>query len=114
MEDREGDSRRKGLRREVVWVLAGLAAAFFLAAGIGCSSFKTPSEDAIATVNGVEITVKDFTVKLRNALNLLGSTSGLKEEDIVSAVLKDRPFFDCRTGPRRRKLLALTDRRPDR
>ena len=35
-------------------------------------------------MNGVEITVKDFTVKLRNALNLLGSTSNLKEEDIYN------------------------------
>jgi peptidyl-prolyl cis-trans isomerase C len=79
---REGESCRHDLLRRVV--LVGMAAAFFLAAGIGCSTFKTPSEDAIATVNGVEIKVKDFTVKLRNALNLLGSTSGLKEEDIVN------------------------------
>jgi len=84
MEDREGESRREVPRRRTVRALAGLWAAFFLAAGIGCSTFKTPSEDAIATVNGVEIKVKDFTVKLRNALNLLGSTSGLKEEDIVN------------------------------
>lgn len=82
MEDREGESCKHDLRRRAA--LVGMAAAFFLAAGIGCSTFKTPSEDAIATVNGVEIKVKDFTVKLRNALNLLGSTSGLKEEDIVN------------------------------
>jgi peptidyl-prolyl cis-trans isomerase C len=81
MVDREGESRQHGLRREVVMTLASLAAAVFLFAGIGCSSFKTPSEDAIATVNGVEITVKDFTVKLRNALNLLGSASNVKEEE---------------------------------
>jgi parvulin-like peptidyl-prolyl isomerase len=84
MEDREGDSRRYGLQRKAGLALAGLAAAVFLATGIGCSSFKTPSEDAIATVNGVEITVKDFTVKLRNALNLLGSASNVKEEDIYN------------------------------
>ena len=84
MGDREGESRRKVLCRGTVRALAGLWAAFFLAAGIGCTTFKTPSEDAIATVDGVEIKVKDFTVKLRNALNLLGSTSGLKEEDIVN------------------------------
>lgn len=82
MEDREGESCKNDLLRRVA--LVGMAAAFFLAAGIGCSTFKTPSEDAIATVDGVEIKVKDFTVKLRNALNLLGSTSGLKEEDIVN------------------------------
>ena len=64
--------------------VAGLLAVLLLAVGTGCSTFKTPSEDAIATVDGVEIKVKDFTVKLRNALNLLGSTSGLKEEDIVN------------------------------
>lgn len=82
MEDREGESCKNDLLRRVA--LVGMAAAFFLAAGIGCSTFKTPSEDAIATVDGVEIKVKDFTVKLRNALNLLGNTSGLKEEDIVN------------------------------
>jgi len=83
-EVREKDSRQHGLRREVVRTLAGLAAAVFLTAGIGCTSFKTPSEDAIATVNGVDITVKDFTVKLRNVLNLLGSASNVKEEDIYN------------------------------
>jgi parvulin-like peptidyl-prolyl isomerase len=65
-------------------VLAGLAAAGVLVFGVGCSTFKTPSEDAIATVNGAEIKVKDFTVKLRNALNLLGNASNLKEENIYS------------------------------
>ncbi len=84
MEDREGESRRHDLRRGAFSVLAGLAAAVFLSTGIGCTSFKTPSEDAIATVNGVEIKVKDFTVKLRNALNLLGNTSNVKEEDIYN------------------------------
>jgi len=82
MEDREGESCKHDLRRRVA--VAGIAAVVFLVIGIGCSTFKTPSEDAIATVNGVEIKVKDFTVKLRNALNLLGSTTGLKEEDIVN------------------------------
>jgi len=84
MEDREGESRHKNPGRRAVSALALLLTAVFLVAGTGCSSFKTPSEDAIATVDGVEIKVKDFTVKLRNALNLLGSTSGLKEEDIVN------------------------------
>ena len=82
MEDREGESCKNDLLRRIA--LVGMAAALFLAAVVGCSTFKTPSEDAIATVNGSEIKVKDFTVKLRNALNLLGSTSGLNEEDIVN------------------------------
>jgi len=84
MEDREGESRRHILPRKGVLALTGLAVVCFLVPGIGCSSFKTPSEDAIATVNGTEITVKDFTVKLRNALNLLGSASNVKEEEIYS------------------------------
>jgi peptidyl-prolyl cis-trans isomerase C len=84
MEDRQGESRRQDVLRGALRALAGLSAVVFLVVGIGCSSFKTPSEDAIATVNGAEIKVKDLTVKLRNALNLLGSTSGLKEEDIVN------------------------------
>jgi len=81
VEDREGESHRLGWRRAACWLLPGLAAAC-LAAGIGCSSFKTPSEDAVATVNGIEITVKDFTVKLRNALNLAGSPSALQEGNL--------------------------------
>ena len=84
MEDREGESQRHDLPRKAVLALAGLAAVCFLVLGNGCSSFKTPSEDAIATVNGIEITVKDFTVKLRNALNLLGSASNVKEEEIYN------------------------------
>jgi peptidyl-prolyl cis-trans isomerase C len=84
MEDRDGELRRPDASRGAYRALAGFSAVVFLVIGIGCSTFKTPSEDAIATVNGVEIKVKDFTVKLRNALNLLGSTTGLKEEDIVN------------------------------
>jgi parvulin-like peptidyl-prolyl isomerase len=79
--DREGESHRLGRRKAAGWALAGLAAAC-LAAVIGCSSFKTPSEDAIATVNGAEITVKDFTVKLRNALNLAGTPATLQEASL--------------------------------
>ncbi|HTZ38949.1 MAG TPA: peptidylprolyl isomerase [Syntrophales bacterium] len=84
MEDREGKSRRHDRPRKRALTLAALVMACVLALGTGCSSFKTPSEDAIATVNGAEITVKDFTVKLRNALNLLGSTSNVKEEEIYN------------------------------
>jgi parvulin-like peptidyl-prolyl isomerase len=84
MEDREGESRRHDQPRKGVLALVALAAACILAVGTGCSSFKTPSEDAIATVNGAEITVKDFTVKLRNALNLLGNASNLKDGDVDS------------------------------
>jgi len=81
MEDREGESHRFGWRRAAGWLLPGLAAVC-LAAGIGCSSFKTPSEDAVATVNGIEISVKDFTVKLRNALNLAASPAGLQQGNL--------------------------------
>ena len=78
MEDREGESERPGRPCAAGWALAALAA-LCLAAGAGCSSFKTPSEDAIATVNGAEITVRDFTVKLRNALNLAATPVVLQE-----------------------------------
>jgi len=81
MVDREGGSHLRRRRGPAGWALAGLAAAC-LAAGIGCSSFKTPSEDAIATVNGVEIPVKDFTVKLRNALNLAGTPATLQGDSL--------------------------------
>jgi parvulin-like peptidyl-prolyl isomerase len=81
MEDREGESHKIGRRRAAGWALAGLAA-LCLAAGGGCSSFKTPSEDAIATVNGTEIKVKDFTVKLRNALTLAGAPAALPESNL--------------------------------
>jgi len=78
MEDREGESERPGRPGAKVWALAGLAA-LCLATVAGCSSFKTPSEDAIATVNGAEITVRDFTVKLRNALNLAATPVVLQD-----------------------------------
>ncbi|NPV04411.1 MAG: hypothetical protein HPY67_06745 [Syntrophaceae bacterium] len=81
MEGRSRESQRGDRRRAAGVVLAGLAAVC-LAAAIGCSSFRTPSEDAIATVNGAEITVKDFTVKLRNALNLAGTPSALQAHNI--------------------------------
>ena len=81
MEEREGESHRLDRRKAAGWALAGLAA-LCLAAGSGCSSFKTPSEDAIATVNGAEIKVKDFTVKLRNALNLAGTPATLQESSL--------------------------------
>jgi len=81
MENRQGESQRGNRRRAAGLALAGLAAVC-LACGIGCSSFKTPSEDAIATVNGAEITVKDFTVKLRNALNLAGTPAALQAHNI--------------------------------
>ncbi len=63
--------------------LAGAFVILFLSAGPSCTSFKTPSEDAVAVVNGTEIKVKDFTVKLRNALNLLGHKQALKPEDLM-------------------------------
>lgn len=91
MEDREGGAYRLSRRKATGWALAGLAAVC-LAAGGGCSSFKTPSEDAIATVNGAEIKVKDFTVKLRNALNLAGTPATLHEaglEDLKREALED-------------------------
>lgn len=50
-----------------------------------CNCFKSPTEESIATVNGSKITVKDFNVKFRNALTLLGDKSSpLKASEIES------------------------------